>query len=150
MAGTFSQLSLHIVFSTKRREPWINADLAARLHAYLGGIVRSEKGVALEVGGVEDHVHLLVRWRPDESISNLLRHVKARSSRWVHESSPQLRSFAWQEGYSVFSVSKSQEPFVRRYIQRQRDHHAREDFASELTRLLNAHEIEYDERYLLG
>lgn len=149
MSGTYSQLLLHIVFSTKRRQPWINEELAPHLHAYLGGIVRSEKGTAYEIGGVEDHVHLLVRWRPDDSISNLLRNIKTRSSRWIHETRTDLKSFAWQEGYSVFSVSKSQEQVVRNYIQRQVEHHAREDFATELMRLLKAHEIEYEERYVI-
>ena len=148
MPGTYSQILLHIVFSTKRRAPWITADVAARLYAYLGGIVRAEKGVLYDIGGVEDHVHLYLRWRTDESISDLMRTTKARSSRWVHETFPELGEFAWQEGYSVFSVSKSQEEAVRKYIDGQAEHHRREDFKSELLRLLRAHGIEFDERYV--
>ena len=148
MPGTYSQVLLHVVFSTKHREKWIGAQFAERLYPYIGGIVRAEKGTLLEIGGVEDHVHLYLRWRTDESISNLMRVVKARSSKWVHETFPKLAAFAWQDGYSVFSVSKSQEDTVKKYIANQAEHHCREDFRSELLRLLKAHGIEFDERFV--
>jgi putative transposase len=148
MPGTYHQLLLHVVFSTKERVPWINPDLAERLYPYIGGIVRDEKGTLYEIGGVEDHLHMYLRWRTDESVSNLMRSVKASSSRWIHENFPQLNAFAWQEGYAVFSVSKSQEPTVKQYIVNQAEHHRRADFKSELLRLLRAHEIEFDERYV--
>ncbi|MCC6659711.1 MAG: IS200/IS605 family transposase [Phycisphaerales bacterium] len=99
MPGTYSQILLHIVFSTKHREPWITADLAERLYPYMGGIVRAEKSVLYDIGGVEDHVHNYLRWRPDESVSDLMRTVKARSSKWVRDTFPTLAAFAWQEGY---------------------------------------------------
>ena len=148
MPGTYSQILLHIVFSTKHREAWIAPDVAERLYPYMGGIVRAEKGVLYDIGGVEDHVHLYLRWRPDGSVSDLMRTVKARSSKWVHQTFPVLGAFAWQEGYSVFTVSKSQEGAVKKYIAGQREHHTKEDFKSELLRLLRAHEIEFDERYV--
>lgn len=148
MPGTYSQILLHIIFSTKHREPWIVPDLAQRIYPYIGGLVRAEKGVLLDMGGVEDHVHMYVRWRPDAAVSDLMRTVKARSSLWVHQSFPGLGAFAWQEGYSAFSVSKSQEEGVKKYIAGQADHHKKEDFKSELLRFLRAHEIEFDERYL--
>jgi REP element-mobilizing transposase RayT len=93
-------------------------------------------------------VHLYLRWRTDESVSTLLRTVKARSSVWIHENFPALREFAWQEGYSVFSVSKSQEEAVKRYIAAQAEHHKKEDFKMELLRLLQKHEIQFDEQYV--
>ena len=102
MPGTYSQLLLHIVFSTKGRAPWITPEVAERLYPYIGGIIRAERGVLYDIGGVEDHVHLYLRWRPDGSVSDLLRTVKARSSKWVHDTFPSLGAFAWQEGYSVF------------------------------------------------
>lgn len=148
MPGTYSQVLLHVVFSTKQREKWISAQIAERLYPYIGGIVRTEKGTLLDVGGMEDHVHLYLRWRPDESISNLMRVVKSRSLEGGHETFPELAAFAWQEGYSAFSVSKSQEDVVKKYIANQAEHHRREDFRSELLRLLNAHGIEFDERYV--
>ena len=109
MPGTYSQLLLHVVTSTKGRMPWIGAEVAERLYPYIGGIVRAEKGVVYGIGGVEDHVHLYFRWRQDGSVSDLMRTVKSRSSKWVHDTYPKLTAFGWQEGYSVFSVSKSQE-----------------------------------------
>ncbi len=148
MPGTFSQLLLHVVFSTKHRAPWITAEIAERLYAYMGGIVRAEKGVLYSIGGVEDHVHLYLRWRPDGSVSDLMRTVKARSSKWVHSTFPSHAEFVWQEGYSVFSVSKSQEEAVKKYIAGQAEHHKKEDFKSELLRLLRAHGIEFDDRYV--
>ncbi|MCC6661411.1 MAG: IS200/IS605 family transposase [Phycisphaerales bacterium] len=148
MPGTYSQILLHIVFSTKHREPWITAEVAERLYPYIGGIVRAEKGVLYDIGGVEDHVHMYLRWRPDAAVSDLMRTVKARSSKWVHDTFPELGAFAWQEGYSVFSVSKSQEGAVKAYIAGQHEHHKKEDFKSELLRMLRLHEIEFDERYV--
>ncbi len=149
MPGTYSQLLLHVVFSTKHRKPWITADVAERLYPYIGGIVRAEKGVLYDIGGIEDHVHIYLRWRPDGSVSDLMRTVKGRSSKWVHDSYPNLAAFAWQEGYSVFSVSKSQDQAVKLYIARQAEHHKKEDFTSELLRLLRAHGVDFDEKYVL-
>jgi putative transposase len=148
MPGTHSQLLLHVVTSTKGRAPWISPPVAERLYPYIGGIVRAEKGVLYEIGGVEDHIHLYLRWRTDAAISNLMRTVKSRSSKWMHEAFPELPAFAWQEGYSVFSVSKSQENAVKRYIQGQAEHHQKEDFKSELLRILRAHGVEFDEKYV--
>ncbi|NQU74800.1 MAG: transposase [Planctomycetes bacterium] len=101
-----------------------------------------------DIGGVEDHVHLYLRWRPDANVSDLMRTVKARSSKWVYDMFPQFDAFAWQEGYSVFSVSKSQEEAVKKYIEGQIEHHKKEDFKSELLRMLHAHGVESDERYV--
>ena len=148
MPGTYSQILLHVVFSTKHREPWITRDLADRLYPYIGGLVRAQKGVLYDIGGVEDHVHMYLRWRTDENVSVLMRTVKARSSKSVHDTFPALGAFAWQEGYSVFSVSKSQEEAVKRYIAGQAEHHKKEDFKSELLRLLRAHGVEFVERYV--
>lgn len=148
MSGTFHQMLFHVVFSTKGRAPWIAEGVAERLYPYIGGIVRSEKGVLLDIGGIEDHVHLYFRWRPDASISDLMRTVKSRSSKWIHDGYPELRGFAWQEGYSVFSVSKSRETSVKSYIAGQREHHKKVDFRAELLRILHAHDMKFDERHV--
>ncbi|HUU86107.1 MAG TPA: IS200/IS605 family transposase [Phycisphaerae bacterium] len=148
MPGTYSQILLHVVFSTRQRRSWITRDVADRLYPYIGGLVRAQKGVLYEIGGVEDHVHMYLRWRTDESVSVLMRTVKARSSKWVHDTFPGLGAFAWQEGYSAFSVSKSQEEAVKEYIAGQAEHHKKEDFKSELLRLLRAHGVEFVERYV--
>ena len=148
MPGTYSQLLFHVVTSTKGRAPWISTEVAERLYPYIGGIVRAEKGVLYEIGGIEDHVHLYLRWRPDGRLSDLMRVVKARSSKWMHATFPELAAFAWQEGYSVFSVSKSQEDRLKRYIREQAEHHKTEDFRSELLRVLHAHGVAFDEKYV--
>lgn len=146
--GTYSQLLLHIIFSTKDRAPFITPDIRERLHPYIGGIIRAEEGSLLTIGGMPDHVHLLIRWRTDATIADLMRTVKARSSRWVHRTFPHAQSFRWQEGYSAFSVSKSVEHGVRTYIENQETHHARRSFMDELRTILRAHGVDFDDRYL--
>ena len=148
MPGTYSQLLLHIVTSTKGRTPWISTAVAERLYPYIGGIVRAEKGVLYEIGGVEDHVHMYLRWRPDSTVSDLMRKVKSGSSKWMHETYPELATFAWQEGYSLFSVSKSQEDALKLYIKGQAAHHSTEDFKSELLRMFRDCGVEFDEKYV--
>ena len=150
MPGTFTRLLYHIVFSTKHRANLIAADLQPRLYEYLGGTIRGECGIAHEIGGVADHVHLLIQWRTDEGLATLMRRLKANSSRWVHAKFPTMRGFAWQEGYAAFTVSPSQSETVRRYIRNQAAHHRQRGFVDELKVLLKAHGIEYDERYLEG
>lgn len=148
MPGTYSQLLLHVVFATKERTPWITTEVAERLYPYIGGVVRAERGVLYDIGGVEDHVHMYLRWRPDGSVSDLMRTVKGRSSKWMHETFPDVRAFAWQEGYSVFSVSKSQEAALKNYIATQAEHHKKEDFRSELLRFLRVYGVEFEEKYV--
>ncbi len=128
--------------------PWINVEIAERLQPYIGGIIRAEKGVLIAIGGAEDHLHIYLSWKPEGSLSDLMRIVKSRSSKWMHETYPDLSEFAWQEGYSAFSVSKSQEPAVRRYIAQQAQHHAKQDFKEELLLLFRAHGVEFDEKYV--
>ena len=94
MPGTCSQLLLHVVFSTRERRPWIGTDVSERLYPCIGGIVSAERGVLFAIGGVEDHVNLYLRWRPDGSVSDLMRTLKSRSSKWLHDTHPQLTAFA--------------------------------------------------------
>jgi len=136
----------HIIFSTKHRQPFLNEQIRERVHAFLGGIVRDLKGAAISVGGVEDHVHMLVKWRTDEAIATLMREVKSRSSRWIHEQVG-VRDFAWQSGYSVFSVSKSSVESVVEYIMRQEEHHRKQSFKDELIALLERHGVEWHPDY---
>lgn len=148
MPNTYSQILLHTVFSTKDHASMIKPTIQGRLYEYVGGIVRAEKGLLLAIGGTPDHLHMLVQWRTDEAIADLLRDVKSRSSSWIHKTFPAFRTFAWQEGYGVFSVSKSQEKRLRAYIAGQEEHHRTRDFKEEFLRLLRAHDIDYDEKYL--
>jgi REP element-mobilizing transposase RayT len=148
MPGTYSQILLHVVFSTKRRGPFIKPEIRQRLYDYIGGIVRAERGALYAIGGMAEHVHMLLRWRTDRAIADLMRTVKARSSLWGHKTFGGASDFAWQEGYAVFSVSKSAEADVKRYIESQPDHHRGRDFKEELLALLWAHGVEFDERYV--
>ena len=148
MAGTFTNLLYHIVFSTKHRQPLITAGLQEELYKYMGGIIRGEGGTLLEIGGMPDHVHLLTRFKADKSVSHMLQLIKANSSKWANERSEQNSRFAWQTGYAAFSVSESQVGAVRDYVRRQEEHHRRSSFQEELLALLRKHEIDYDERYL--
>jgi REP-associated tyrosine transposase len=147
MPHTYTQLTYHIVFGTKDRIPCITGVMRPRLWEYLGGAIRGEGGIALLVNGVVDHVHILARLRPDKSISEILRTIKANSSGWVHDTFPDS-PFNWQAGYGAFTVSRSQEGRVFKYIENQEEHHRKMTFEEELKKLLKAHGIEYDERYL--
>ena len=115
----------------------------------MGGIVRDENGTLYKIGGMPDHVHLLIQWRTGESAATLMRNVKSRSSQWVHQTFPTMSAFAWQEGYGVFSVSESRIDSVRVYIRNQEQHHHTTTFEEEYLAFLNAHRVEYDERYVL-
>jgi REP element-mobilizing transposase RayT len=148
MPGTHSSLYLHLVCGTHGREPLFTADLRPRAFEFMGGIVRGERGVLMAAGGVDDHFHLLVSWRTDGTIADLMREVKSRSSRWLHQTFAHLRGFAWQEGYAAFTVSRSQVGVVDRYIRGQEEHHRTRTFMEELVLLLEAHGVEYDPRYL--
>ena len=149
MAGTYTNLLYHLVFSTKNRIPMITAKWDDELYAYMGGVIRNLGGVLIEAGGMPDHVHLLAKLKPQPAISDVLREMKASSSKWANEADKLgLRKFGWQDGYGAFTVSESEVPRVRRYIQAQEEHHRRFDFQVEFRGLLDRHNIEYDERYI--
>lgn len=116
------------------------------MHDYLGGTIRGLKGTALEIGGVEDHVHLLTSIPPTISVSEFMSKLKANSSNWGKRRSG--RPFGWQDGYSAFTVSESQTDGVRNYIRTQEEHHRKLSFAEELAELLKRHNIPYDEGVL--
>jgi putative transposase len=147
MSSTHLSLHYHIIFSTKDRIPMIDRDWRDRLHAYLGGIVRSLDGAAEAVGGVADHVHLLVGLRASQPLAYVLRDLKAVSSRWVHDEM-HISKFQWQEGYGAFTVSASQREQVREYISRQEEHHRRRTFQDEYVEFLERAGVEYDPRFL--
>ena len=145
MANTFINLLVHVVFSTKDREPLITADLKPELEKYVGGILRNEGHTLLEVGAMPDHLHLLIKIRADASVSDVVRVIKANSSKWAADRVP---NFAWQGGYGAFSVSESQVETIRDYIRRQEEHHRTVTFQEEYVKFLNRHGIAFEERYL--
>jgi putative transposase len=145
MPSAWTQNSYHAVFSTKDRLELIKPESEERLYPFMGGILRDLKCSLLAVGGMPDHVHLLVRHPSNLSHSEMVQHVKSRSSKWIHETSPELRRFVWQEGYGGFTVSKSVCDAVEFYIRNQKEHHKRQDFKSEFLELLRLHGLEFDE-----
>lgn len=126
----------------------IGADWHERLYAFIGGICRDLGAQLIAGNGMEDHAHLLVRYPPDLAHAVLLREVKARSSRWIHETFAEQQSFAWQRGYGGFTVSKSNVPEVEQYIREQAAHHRFMSFEDEFLALLRKHEVEFDPRYV--
>ena len=147
MPSTYTNLHYHIVFSTKHRRPLIMLQWRSRLHAYLGGILREIGGMPLEINGVADHVHILAGLRSTHCLADTVREIKKASSHWAKEDVG-LSQFAWQSGYSGFTVSQGLLDTVRQYIRRQEEHHRVTTFREELISLLQEEGIEYDPRYL--
>ena len=138
----------HCVFSTKERRPHIRREIRDRLWPYLGGIAKQNNMMPVEIGGVEDHVHLLLSLPATMPVAKAMQLVKGGSSKWIHETFPDQRAFAWQEKYGAFSVSASQVNTVRRYIENQETHHRKLSFQDEFVALLEKHEVDYNAQYL--
>lgn len=136
---SYTNLLYHIVFGTKGRLPMINAEFKPRLHQYLGGTVRGLGGIALEINGMEEHVHLLVKLKPTMMFSDFLRDLKSNSSTWAKENG--VRKFSWQRRYGAFTISESQIDVVRKYIRNQEAHHKKFDFKTEFETMLGANGI---------
>ena len=148
MASTLTNLLYHCVFSTKHRDPLILPSFRDNLYSYIGGIIRGEGGVLIEAVGMPDYIHLLVLLKPVHSVSDVLKVVKSKSSKWANEEKLVPGGFYWQTGYGAFTVSASQRLIVARYIQNQDSHHGQKTFQDELRNLLKRHEIEFEERYV--
>jgi putative transposase len=148
MAHSFSQILVHVIFSTKDRLPYIDAELQPRLFPYLGGIIKELDSKPHIINGTADHVHPLVSLAARWSVADALRVLKTNSSRWVHQQWPARAKFAWQTGYGAFSVSHSQMDAVLKYTDGQQEHHRTLTFQQEFVQFLHRHEIEYDARYL--
>ncbi len=148
MASSFTCLYFHIVFSTKRRQPILVDEIAPRIWAYLGGIARENDMIPLAIGGYHDHVHLVIRIKPTISVSRMMQLLKGGSSHWIHQEFPGLRSFQWQDGYSAFSISRSDLHRVVEYVRSQKEHHRKRSFKEEYLKFLEDHQIPYDPRYV--
>ncbi len=148
MASTFASVYYHVIFSTKDRYPYIADDVAPRLHGYIGGILRGEKGIPIAIGGTADHVHVLFAMRTEPSLATIVNKIKSNSSKWVHETFADKGKFAWQSGYGVFSVSASNVDDVKAYIASQAEHHRRRTFQEEFVAFLKKHGVEYDESHV--
>jgi REP-associated tyrosine transposase len=140
----------HVVFSTKGRRQRITRELEPRLWAYIGGIGRENRMNALAVGGVEDHIHVLLSIPATISISRAVQLFKGGSSRWIHETFPEQSEFEWQQGYGAFSIGAAGIKPTIAYIESQREHHQRRTFEEEFALFLQKNGIEFDGRYYLG
>lgn len=145
MPTSWTQNYYHAVFSTKRRACSIMPELEDRLHPYIGGILRDLGATPVAINGMADHVHFLARYPSSISHSDMLRHVKGRSSKWIHDTFADLPSFGWQDGYGGFTVSKSMADTVEQYIRNQKEHHRTMSFKEEILGLLRRHGIQFNE-----
>jgi putative transposase len=148
MANTYTQILIQIVFAVEGRQNLLQAEHNDELQKYINGIVSGQNQKLLAINNVPDHVHLLVGLRADLSLSELVRDIKANSSRFINEKRWVMGRFSWQEGFGAFSYARSQMDAVIRYIQNQQRHHARRTFREEYLELLRRFEVEYDERYI--
>ncbi len=147
MGSTFLSLHYHLVFSTKQRRPVIRSKWRAKLHSYLGGTTRGLGAIPEAVGGVEDHIHLLVGLKATHCLADFVRELKKAGSTWAMEHHDPL--FHWQDGYAAFTVSSTHRNAVRKYVAGQEEHHRKLSFAEELKQLLEKNDIKYNPNYLL-
>jgi REP element-mobilizing transposase RayT len=149
MAHTYTNLLIHALFSTKDRQPLLDEGLKSRLFPYMAGIITKLRGATVAINGPADHVHLLLLLPPILALSDLMEKLKANSSKWVHEEFPQIKSFAWQTGYTAFSVSESNRAKVERCVAGQEANHRKLSYHEEVLALLKKHGTEYDARYIV-
>ena len=148
MAQTLVSLMVHVIFSTRNREPLITPEIEAELFAYMGGILKNRESRLLDAGGTANHVHLLISQSKNIGLSSLMKDVKKDSSSWIKTKGIGFRNFYWQDGYGAFSIGESNIPALKQYIATQKEHHRKRSFQEELIKFLNAYGIEYDERFL--
>jgi len=148
VSQSLAKVYLHVVFSTKHREPILADSWREELFSVLGGITNNIGCQSLLVGGVNDHVHMLFQLGRTITIADAVGRIKSNSSAWVNQTRELASAFHWQAGYGAFSVSQSKVEAVRNYIRQQPEHHARQSFQDELREWLRRYEIEWDERYV--
>jgi REP element-mobilizing transposase RayT len=146
MPQSLANILIHTIWSTKDRRPMIGEDVRAGLHGYMAGILKNIESPALIINSVEDHVHLLCQLSKNIAACKLMEEVKKSSSKWMKAQG--LLDFSWQNGYGVFSVSESNVPAVRKYIEGQPEHHQKRDFKSEFREFCERHGVTIDERYV--
>jgi len=150
MANTYSSLFYQFVFSIKNRERWIVPGIEERVWAYLAGIAVEDKMHPVAIGGMDDHIHLLLNLPTAIAPSKAVQLIKGGSSLWIHKTFPSLKAFGWQDGYGVFTVSKSALPEVEAYIRNQREHHRNKTFQEEYLAFLDRHGVAFDEGHVWG
>ena len=147
MSDTFSNLSVHVVFSTKDRIPLITRRVRKRVFPYIGGVIKGLGGTVIAIGGMPDHAHFVARLPTNMCVADFVRKIKANSSKWMNERATDMK-FGWQRGYGAFSISESVVSSVAQYVRNQERHHRSRSFEEELMMLLTRHGIGFDERNL--
>jgi len=142
---SFISVHVHCVWSTKNRDPLLHSKLRERLWPYLGGIARENKMKALAIGGAPDHVHILLSLPATLSVAKMVQLLKGNSSKWIHETFPEMRSFEWQEGYGAFGTNVSAIDATSAYIQNQAEHHRKRTFREEFEMMLRKHGFDFDQ-----
>ena len=148
MPQSLAEILVHLVFSTKNREPVLEDDVRAELHSYIGGIVKNYEGVLLKAGSAADHIHLLISHPRTCAPAKLVQEVKTGSSKWMKMERQRYTAFHWQNGYGMFSVSPSHRRAVETYLENQGVRHRNVSFQEEYRQLLTKHGLSYDERYV--
>ncbi len=148
MPQSLSKVILHIIFTTKNREPWLESNVRPRMHGYLATICRDLGAELVRVGGVADHVHIITTLPRTLSQAQLVEQIKKTSSKWIKALDARYRGFFWQRGYGAFSVSPSQLKVVLQYVEAQQEHHRTRTFQEEYRELLRKHGVDFDERYV--
>ena len=148
MPQSLVSLLVHVVFSTKHREPLIAPEIEADLFAYMTGVLKNHDSRLLAANGTADHVHLLISLSKNVALSHLIQELKKSTSRWVKTRGLKFRNFQWQDGYGAFTVGESGVPTLKQYIARQKEKHQKKSFESELVEFLKKYGIEFDERYV--
>lgn len=148
MSQSLSQVYIHVVFSTKYRQPIIDEEIEERLFEYIGGICKSLECNPIIVGGHKDHIHILCSLSKKVTQMNLIEEIKKRSSKWIKTDSHAYSNFYWQSGYGAFSINHTDIDVATRYIKNQKERHSKVNFKEELLAFLRKYEIDYDERYL--
>jgi len=148
MANTYTQIYLHVVFAVEDRRNLIAPEHNDELQKYITGIVTAQKHKLIAINNMPDHLHMLIGLRPDAALSDLIRDVKAGSSKFINEKHWMIGRFSWQEGFGAFSYARSQLDTVIRYIQNQQKHHVKKSFREEYVELLEKFNVDFDARYI--
>jgi putative transposase len=148
MADTYTKIYIHVIFTVQGRQNLIDNQHKDELHKYITGIIQNKKQKVIAINGMPDHIHILIGIKPDIALSDLMRDVKANSSKFINEKRWIVGKFSWQEGFGGFSYSHSQLDSVANYIRNQEEHHSRKTFKDEYLDMLKKFDIEYDPKYI--
>ena len=148
MANTYTQIHIQTVFAVQNRQSLIKVEWKNELYKYITGIIKNHNHKVLQINGMPDHIHILFGMRPTQSISDLMKHVKQDSSKWINNKGFVNGKFSWQAGYGAFSYTKTQVPTIINYIKNQEKHHKTKTFKDEYLELLQEFNIDFDERYI--